>query len=185
MALQDFDYVAISVQENGQSVDKWLAVTYGAGCDSDSSGNADTTLIYDTFPDAPAGFQVKNRDCGTVVEPSNDTEVVYVNPPDGSQPDAGTTQIVTGNPSVLAPVVSWQNGKARISNSVSPSIPSGKFLFVFVDGQPASSAFATSYDYYPGDEVSVFLAIANSNDIFQSAFDIKGTATILIGNAPS
>lgn len=185
MALQDFDYVAITVQENGQSVDKWLAVTYGAGCDSDSSGNADTMLIYDTFPEAPAGFQVKNRDCGTV-EPSNETEVVYVNPPGGSgQPDAGATQITTGNQDVLMPVVTWQNGKARISNGVTPTVPSGKYPFYFIDGQPASDALPTGYVYSPGDEVSIFFAIAASNDIYQSAFDTKGTATIKIGNAPA
>lgn len=105
----------------------------------------------------------------------------------GSGSVSGQTTIVAGNPTVLSPVVEWdeQGQGARILNGVIPTIPPGHFPFWFIDGQGAVSALPTGYVLQPGDEVSLFLAIATSPNIYEAAFNIKGSAHVFIGNRPT
>lgn len=60
MNVQDFDYVPITVAGE----DAWLRVTLDTGCNV-QPGMANSTDILHSFPDTPAGFQLKTRDCGS------------------------------------------------------------------------------------------------------------------------
>lgn len=146
-------------------------------------------LFLTSKPANQPGLQWVDRDCNGIYLETTDADYI---PADGGgdgggggSTDYGETQIAGGNLDVFAPAVQWSSGKARIVNTATPSVPGGDSPYYFVDGQPAASALPTTYDYNPGDEVFIYFAIATSSNIYASAFDIKGTARILIGNAPS
>jgi hypothetical protein len=69
MAVTDFDYVPITV--NGMS--KFLQVAFGTGCGVVSGNLPAGFVLVDVVPVAPAGYQLKTRDCGD----PNETEAIY------------------------------------------------------------------------------------------------------------
>ncbi|AUD00924.1 hypothetical protein [Spirosoma pollinicola] len=115
--------------------------------------------------------------------------VVETNPP--VTPGSGSAsiaaqQIVSGGAGLLTPSVQWSSGKARIANLATPSVPSGSTLYYWISGQQPSTSLPTGYDFNPGDDVGVMVAIVpnniNPNDGIN--WTGKGWTNITIGPAP-
>ena len=70
-----------------------------------------------------------------------------------------TVQMVVANPDMFTPVVQWNNGKARIVNTIQPNLGGGESVYYFIGGMPAVNSLPTTYDFSPGDTVSIMMAI--------------------------
>ena len=116
------------------------------------------------------------------------SDVVSLDPNDeqgGGSGEYGATTIVAGNADIFSPLIEWQDGKARVRNGVTPSIPADHNLYWFVDGQGWQSALETGYTLLPGDELTIYLAITTGLEIYFHPYNIKGSAHIYIGNPPA
>ncbi|QDK80744.1 hypothetical protein EXU85_19895 [Spirosoma sp. KCTC 42546] len=73
-----------------------------------------------------------------------------------------SVQMVVANPQLFTPAVEWNNGKARIVNTVQLNIGGGESAYYFIGGMPALTSLPTTYDFNPGDSISIILAIAQT-----------------------
>ena len=117
--------------------------------------------------------------------PSTTRIQIYPTIVDNPPTTQSTQQIVRGNPSVFDPGIEWSGGNARILNLATPSIGSGQALYVFISGQPYRTSMPTTYDYKPGDTVSMMVAIATSPDPNTSDWSKKAYFQTQIGPAPT
>jgi len=70
-------------------------------------------------------------------------------------------QMIVANPDLFTPAVQWSNGKARIINTKQPDLGGGEYTFYYIGGMPAVTSLPTTYDFSPGDSISIIMGIAN------------------------
>ncbi|MBN8823948.1 MAG: hypothetical protein J0I82_18080, partial [Spirosoma sp.] len=73
-------------------------------------------------------------------------------------------QMIVANPNLFSPAVQWSNGKARIVNTAQFTLNPGESTFYFIGGMPAVKSLPTTYDFRPGDSISIQLAVAWNTD---------------------
>lgn len=96
------------------------------------------------------------------------------------------TVITPANQSVFNPVQTWVNGAdgekwAQITNSATPSIPSGQQLYVMVDGKPVSG-FGADTTFKQNTTPNIFVFIAAGPYPENTPYSNRASATIQIGN---
>lgn len=133
-------------------------------------------------PTPPQGYLAAPRNCspsGLIV-----TDLGEYSP--GSSSALPTvTSFVTANPDIFSPALQWQNGKARLINQVSPTVPGGSSLWYWFSGQPPLSALPTDYLLQPGDEIQLMVAISPTPDVSTNTWTQKANILITVGPAPT
>ncbi|QMW04454.1 hypothetical protein [Spirosoma foliorum] len=72
-----------------------------------------------------------------------------------------TVQTIVANPEVFTPAVEWNSaGKARIVNTVQLTTQGSESVYYFIGGMTAVTSLPTTYDFNPGDSISIIMVIA-------------------------
>ncbi|GAB4035989.1 hypothetical protein [Spirosoma gilvum] len=102
---------------------------------------------------------------------------------DFRQLDQIPVQIITANPEQFKPVVQWSNSKARIVNTAQLNLGGGETTYYFIGGMPAVTSLPTTYDFSPGDSISIMLVIAPNLD-YPYTWSRKAFVQIFLGTDP-
>ncbi|WP_332369478.1 hypothetical protein [Spirosoma telluris] len=93
-------------------------------------------------------------------------------------------QMVVANPELFTPGVEWNAlGKARIVNTVQLNIGQGEWAFYFIGGMPPITSLPTTYDFSPGDSISIIMTVAQVATAPYN-WNRKAFVHLILGNDP-
>ncbi|GAB3734897.1 putative Ig domain-containing protein [Spirosoma lituiforme] len=113
------------------------------------------------------------------IVPADSTSVDNNTPPPVVNP--GATMIVPMNRGIMNLVAEHNGSKWRVRDTANYGIPQGKAGYFFINGNPYLTALPTTYDYFPGDEITVWYTVATSPDVSASQWDTKAHAKVVFG----